>query len=181
MGKSRTLVLYYSRKGSNRYLAEKLSEELNAEIEPISPLIRGNFLLIIFSLLKIGVSPKSLKNHPADFERIILCSPIWMGQVVSPLRGFLNRYGKECRSVDFITCCGSSDEGKLDKFGYATVFSQIEKVLGERYRSGTAFPVQLALPEEQRGDGQAVMNTVLNESNFQGGLQDRFVQLLKEL
>ena len=82
-------MVYYSKNGSNRYLAGKI----------------------------------------ADYDRVILCGPIWMGRLIPPLRTFLLKYKHIIRQLYFVTCCGSSDAKKDEKFGHALVFREVENIM----------------------------------------------------
>ena len=82
------LVIYYSNKGSNKYLAGKISKSLSCEIEEIKP--RLNIFLLFLMNIHLGIKP--LKHRIEDFNMVILCGPIWMGKLIPPLRSFIKNY-----------------------------------------------------------------------------------------
>ncbi len=172
-----TIVYYYSRTGNNKYLAEKIAKELNCTIEKIRP--RAD--IFIFYLLKISFGLKKFKNAPENFDRVILVGPIWMGRFVTPLKSFVSKYSASIKALSFVTCCGTSDEVKFEKFGHGLVFKQIESILGDKCISCDAFPIGLTLPENEEVKGDAVMKIRLNDSNFNGVIKQRFDKYIQQI
>jgi len=84
----KALVVYYSNKGSNKFLAEKISERLSCDIEEIRPRLD----VFTFFLMNIHMGIKSLKHNLEEYSHIILCGPIWMGKFIPPLRSFTKNY-----------------------------------------------------------------------------------------
>ncbi|MBI9097585.1 MAG: hypothetical protein JEY91_03860 [Spirochaetaceae bacterium] len=170
----KNIIVYYSRKGSNKFLAEQAAATLQCEIVPLKPRLNLLFFLLLSSATKISLGNRSIKTDFKDFESIILCGPIWMGQFVSPLYDFVKKYKNDIQHLDFITCCGSTDTAKNERFGYATVFPKIREILGDKCGKCEAFPIELIVPEEKRNDDQAMMNARLSASNFTGEIKKRF-------
>jgi flavodoxin len=177
----KTIVVYYSNTGSNQYLADKIARRLESDIEAIRP--RGNVfpILLLLSALKTTWGIKPLKHNLDEYERIILCGPIWMGKFVSPLRGFIKKYKNRIKELYFVTCCGSGYEVKDDKFGHATVFKLVKDTLGDRLVLCQAFPIGLVLPEDKKKDEDAVMKTRLSDDNFKGEIQNRFDDFFRKV
>ena len=84
----KAIVIYYSNNGSNRYLAKNIAKNLNCEIEEIKPRLNVHFFL----LFGLSIGNKKLKNNITDYDRIILCGPIWMGKFIAPLKSFVKKY-----------------------------------------------------------------------------------------
>jgi flavodoxin len=177
----KTIVMYYSNTGSNRYLAEKIADRLGCDIEEINP--RPNIfpVLLLLSALKTSWGIKSLKHNLKEYDRIILCGPIWMGKLISPLRGFINKTRQHINQLYFITCCGSGDAVKNDKFGHATVFQIVREILGDKCVHCEAFPIGLVLPEDKQKDGDTIMKTRLSDTNFSGDIETRFDNFIKKI
>jgi menaquinone-dependent protoporphyrinogen IX oxidase len=173
----KNLVIYYSKNGSNKVLAEKIAQSLNCDIEAIQPKLK----LFLLLMLKKSIGIKNLKNNLGDYEQLILCGPIWMGRLISPLSGFVAKYNADIKSLRFVTCCGSTDKIKDDKYGYSLVFKQVETLLGDRCVSCDAFPVALVLPDDQKDDSNAIMKTRLSEENFTGEIQQRFDDFIRKV
>lgn len=179
MGKK--IVVYYSQKGSNRFLAEKTAEALNCEIMSIQPRLSALFFLLLASATKLSWGNKKIQKDWATYDSVILCGPIWMGQLISPLRDFVKKYKSKIQKFHFITCCGSSDSKQNDKFGYALVFDKAKKMIGEKMGISRAFPIELMIPEDKKDDNQAMMNASLNSATFQGEVVDRFNNFIGEV
>ncbi len=177
----KTIVVYYSNTGSNKYLAEKIAQSLECDIEAIKPRLTIFPFLLLFSLMKMSMGIKSLKHNLDEYNRIVLCGPIWMGKFISPLRGFINKYHKRIKNLYFISCCGSGDAVKNDKFGHGTVFQLVKDMLGAKCIHCQAFPIGLVLPEDKQKDNDAIMKTRLSDHNFTGDIQKRFDNFIQRV
>ncbi|MDR1941057.1 MAG: hypothetical protein LBQ47_01870 [Endomicrobium sp.] len=102
----RVLVVYYSKSGKTKKLAEKIKEKTNAdifEIEP-EPQYSSNYLKFIMSLIiqnRTGKYPK-LKGKIPDFEQydlIFAGSPVWNYTVAPPLISFLKESEFKAKTV----------------------------------------------------------------------------------
>ena len=177
----KTLVLYYSRTGNNRYLANKIAERLTAEIEEIKPRLNIFPVMLALSFLKTSLGIKKLAHNVADYKNVILCAPTWMGKLVSPVRGLLDSYGKDIKMLYFANCCGSSDKVKDDKFGYTAVHSEVKAILNGKTVQCSAFPVGLLLPEDKQQDGGSIMKARLTDANFTGEIKQRFDDFIQKV
>jgi flavodoxin len=172
-----TLVVWYSRKGSNRYLASRIAGSLQCELEEIRPRL-NSFLLF---LMGIHLGNRSLRHKPVDYDQVILCGPVWMGKFIPPLRAFVRKYGQSLRKMVFVTCCGSSYAVKDEKFGHGLVFNQVKELLGDKCVHCEAFPIGLVMPADKQDDGELMMKTVLSDANFTGEILERYEQLIRKL
>lgn len=175
------LVVYYSRTGSNQFLAKQFSKTLQCDIEEIEPKRNSLTWLLLLGLMKRPIGIKKLGKNPADYDKIILVSPIWTGQLISPLRGFLKKYKRNIKQLYFATCCGVGDEGKDDKFGYVNIFNQLREEVEDIPTECAAFPIPLVIPEDKMDDDEYVMNTRLNTENFKGEIQERFEGFIEKM
>lgn len=176
----KTIVVYYSNKGSNKYLAQKIAQNLLCEIEEIKP--RLNVFLLFLMNIHLGIKP--LKNNVREYENVILCGPIWMGRLIPPLRSFIKKYYYNINKLIFVTCCGSTDAKKNEKFGHGLVFKEVENILKDKCIACKAFPISLVLPDDKKEDADAFMKTHFNDENFRGEAQERlesFIQMVLEI
>lgn len=173
----KTIVVYYSNKGSNKFLAKNIAKNLSCELEEIKP--RLNFFLLLLMNIHLGIKP--LKHNIKDYQSVILCGPIWMGKLIPPLRSFIKKYYYEINNMIFVTCCGSTFAKKDEKFGHALVFKEVEKLLGDKCTLYQAFPIGLVLPDDKKEDPDAFMKTHLNDENFKGEIQNRFENFIKNV
>lgn len=172
-----TIVVYYSRKGSNKYLATKIAERLGCEIEEIKP--RLNIFLLFLMNIHLGIKP--LKHNIQEYNKVILCGPIWVGRLIAPLSSFIKKYNKKIDQLIFVTCCGSTYEKKDEKFGHGLVFQKVENLLNHKCKLCQAFPIGIVLPSENRDDSDAFMKAHLNDDNFKGEIQERFDAFIQKV
>jgi menaquinone-dependent protoporphyrinogen IX oxidase len=173
----KTLVVYYSRKGSNAYLAKQISDRLQCDMERIRPRVN----VFLFFLMKINFGIRRMQHRIEEYDRVIMCGPIFMGMFIPPLRSFVTRHREKIRSLVFVTCCGSTYEKKDDKFGHGHVFRELQGILKEKCERCEAFPISLVMPDEQKDDPDAFMKTHLSDENFKGEIRERLDRLMKEL
>jgi len=173
----KSIVIYYSNKGSNGFLAKKVAEKLSCEIEKIRP--RLDVQLFLMMGISFGIKP--IKANLTEYDRVILCGPIWVGKFITPLKVFVKKYKNEINNLIFATCCGSSYEKKNEKFGHGLVFNEVKDLLKEKCVHCEAFPITLILTEQEEEDPNSVMNTRLSEDNFKGEILDRFNRFIDKI
>jgi hypothetical protein len=123
--------------------------------------------------MRINLGNKPLKHKVSDYGRVILCGPIWIGKLIPPLRSFLRKQKDSLKQLYFVSCCGSSDAKKNDKFGHGHVFREVEHIMKEKCTGCKAFPIDLVLPDHKKQHEDAIMNTRLSDKNFTGPIQER--------
>ena len=101
-----TLLVYYSRGGRTRSLAEQIAAQCGADIEEIVDSVgrRGvlGYLRSLFeALLRIPAPIKPNLRSPRNYDTVIVGSPVWAGQVPSPVRSYLRRNRGRFRRVAF--------------------------------------------------------------------------------
>jgi len=173
----KTIVVYYSNKGSNRFLALKIAKSISCDIEEIKP--RLNIFVLFLLNIHLGIRP--LKLNIAQYDRVILCGPIWMGKFIPPLRSFVKKYYSKINKLIFVACCGSTYAQKDIKFGHGLVFREVERMMNGKCILCQAFPIGLVLPEDKKEDTDAFMKTHLNDENFKGEIQEYFDNFLSKL
>lgn len=112
------LIVYYSRSGTSRIVAETLVEQLAFPVEDIQSTknregFLGIFTCVLDQLLNRDDTLKPLKIDPKDFNPIILVTPIWIGKLSSPARTCLKQPAFEGKDMYLvITYNGSLTEEK---------------------------------------------------------------------
>jgi len=162
----KTMVYYYSRKGSNRFLAQKIAVDLKCEIEEIIPRLNVH----LFMLMGLNLGNNKLKTKVEDYDRVILCGPIWMGKLIVPLKNFVIKYRQKINKLIFVSCCGSSFKDKDNKFGHNLVFNHVKSLLNQKCAHCEAFPIDLVVPADLKEDSAAFMKVHLNNENFKGDI-----------
>jgi hypothetical protein len=129
--------------------------------------------------IHLGIRP--LKNKINEYNTVILCGPIWMGKLIPPMRSFIKNYHRKINKLIFVTCCGSTDDKKDEKFGHGLVFREVEHLLNGKCIICQAFPVGLVMPDDQKEDANALMKTHLNDENFKGEILERFEKFIHKI
>jgi flavodoxin len=92
----KTLVVYYSRTGKTRFVAEKVASELKADIEEVVDLKnrsgRFGFLKAGYDATR-GNETKIAKTQksPSNFELIVVGTPVWNSRPASAISTYLKR------------------------------------------------------------------------------------------
>lgn len=118
---NKDLVVYFSRSGRTRRLAESLARAFGADVDEIRERrdragILG-YLRSGYEAVK-GVEPRLLPPvcDPRDYRRVIIGGPVWGGHACSPVRAWLVRHRRALREVAFFcTYGGSGAEHALDE------------------------------------------------------------------
>lgn len=111
----KTLVVYYSRTGNTRKVAEALAGKLGADIEELKEDInRRGFIGYLTAgrdgMLKRKTRINPLSNNPSDYDLVLVGGPIWGFNLAPPLRTFLSEFkGKLKQTAFFCTMGGSGD------------------------------------------------------------------------
>jgi flavodoxin len=92
----KALVLYYSFEGNTKFIAEVISQTLNAaivQIHPAKDLTSTGFSKYVWGggQVVMGIKPKlePIKVDLKDFDVIFLGSPIWAGTYTPPIKTLL--------------------------------------------------------------------------------------------
>ncbi|MCV2371301.1 flavodoxin family protein [Roseateles oligotrophus] len=136
----KTLLVYYSRSGNTRKLAQQLAEQCGADIEQIIDQrertgLVGYFRSALEALLGIRPPIHASKFKPQDYELIVIGGPIWFWNMASPVRSYVVQHGANFNRVAFFLTCGGSGQEK--------VFADLERLCGRRACA------RLALTEHQ--------------------------------
>ncbi len=146
--------MYYSRTGNTRRVAHALTEAMPCELEEIADnRDRGG----LFAYLRSGfeawfgkpVLLRESRFDPADFDLVIVGTPIWNSSVSSPVRSYLARHRGRIREVAFFITCGGS--------GIARVTRQLQELTGRPPRA------VLTLRERELGEVRRRVETFAAE------------------
>jgi len=90
------LIVFYSRSGNSRLVADTLKEQLSCKVACIqSTKNRVGFLGVLTCVLDQLMDRddiiKPLEKNPKDYNPLILVSPIWIGKLASPARTFIKQ------------------------------------------------------------------------------------------
>lgn len=142
----KTLVVYYSRSNITKEIAEDIQTELKCDIEEIKPLKgydgkTGYAKAGYESMTKKTPKIEDAQHNPADYDLIVIGTPVWASTMASPVYTYLSQNkGKFNNVAFFATCGGSGDESTLKnmaelvgKEGIAT-YSATKHTVGDKSR-----------------------------------------------
>lgn len=110
------LLVYYSRTGTTRMVAEALARELKCDVEEIQPErnYRGIWGFLVggyeAATQKIPKIRPTVKN-PRDYDLVVIGTPVWASTMASPVRSWLAQHPKSFNNVAFFCTMSSRDCG----------------------------------------------------------------------
>ncbi|HHF09558.1 flavodoxin [Thermococci archaeon] len=102
----KALVVYFSRTGNTKKIAESIAEELGCDIEEIVDtknrsgalgFMRSGKDAMRKSLTKI----KDVKCDPSEYDLAIIGTPVWARRLSTPVRTFIHQYTNQLSKVAF--------------------------------------------------------------------------------
>jgi flavodoxin len=92
----KTLVIYYTRTGNTKFIAETIAAELGADIEEVVDLKNRQGKLAFLPAGRDAMRGKETeidqtKRTPADYDLIIIGQPVWAGSPTPAIRTYLNK------------------------------------------------------------------------------------------
>lgn len=108
------VIVYFSKDGSTRILANELSKNLDADIIELVPLKEGNFISNTFrSLFKKGAT---LKGNPYSkakkYSEIYLCTPIWALNGTPAIISFIDNTNLKDKDIHIFSVRGFNSSVK---------------------------------------------------------------------
>jgi len=118
MGK-KSLVVYYSKNGNTKKVAERISEILWCDIEEIKDLENRNGK---WAYIKSCIDAKFGRFTSIDedfpeikkYDLIIIGTPTWAGSLTPAVRTFIKEYGTS-KNVAFFCTCGGGNTNSVFK------------------------------------------------------------------
>ncbi len=105
------LVVYYSRTGNNRTIAQSIATALSADIDEIidkkNRQGKLNWLLAGRDSRAQKLTEIEYKKNPQDYDTIIIGAPIWAWNPIPPLRTYLQKVDLKGKRVAFFICSKS--------------------------------------------------------------------------
>ena len=102
------LVVYYSRTGNNRTIAESIAKRLSADIDEIidkkNRQGRLNWLLAGKDSRSGKLTKIEFQKNPQDYDTITIGFPIWAWSPIPPLRTYLQEVDLKGKRVAFFIC-----------------------------------------------------------------------------
>jgi flavodoxin len=115
----KTLVVYYSKTGNTKYVAQKIAEQLKAELSEITDKQNRkgklNFLKSGYESIKEKLTEIEVSKKIDDYDFVIIGSPVWAGKIPPAIRTFLvkNDFGRK-EIAFFVTVGGNKPQKALN-------------------------------------------------------------------
>jgi flavodoxin len=111
---TKVLIVYYSRTGNTRFVAEKIAGKLEADIEEI--IDRKNRRGAI-GWLRAGMDAtrrketeiEETKHSPSEYDLIVLGSPVWNKRIPPAMRTYINKNDLSKKKIAFFNTNYSDD------------------------------------------------------------------------
>ena len=117
----KTLIVFYSRSGITRKVAEQLRDNLDCDIEELIDKkdrsgSLGYMRSVINSLRKSPANLEKIENDPSNYELIIIGTPVWTMKMSTPIRTYINQNHPKFNNVAFFaTASGDNFEGTFNE------------------------------------------------------------------
>ena len=176
------LILYYTKTGNSRFLAERIAEQLpKSSIRALSPRLNILFLQFLLSALKFPVGTGIRNKDLVNSDEVILIGPIWGGLLISPLRSMLKQLVHMGKPIHFAVTCETNDAQKDDNYGYAQVLKRAKKIGGELIQNMEAFPTPLVMEGTESWTPKMSDKIKFTQNNFKGGIATRLQAFTKDI
>lgn len=124
----KALVVYYSRTGTTKKVAEEISKSLMCDVEAISDNKRRSGIAGYLRCGFEGVRKKTPKINEAEkkaleHDIVIIGTPIGGWNMSSLIRSYITRYSKDFKKVAFFCTQGGS--------GAENAFKEMEEICGK--------------------------------------------------
>ncbi|WP_158668946.1 flavodoxin family protein [Bradyrhizobium guangdongense] len=129
MANARILVVYYSRTGATRKVAQSLSDALSCDSEEITEAgsrngIFGYLRSVMEARRQIPSRIAATVRDPSLYDVVVIGTPVWAWSLSSPVRAYLLANRSSLPAVAFFCTLGGA--------GSDQVFGQMRELVGKR-------------------------------------------------
>jgi flavodoxin len=116
----KALVAYYSRTGTTRKVAERISTLLGGDIEEIHDTKKRSGIIGWLRAGRDAGSKKlttleKVKNDPAVYDIVVIGTPIWNRTLSTPVRTYISQYKGSFKKVAFFRTAGGTGGDPFDE------------------------------------------------------------------
>lgn len=107
----RSLVVYHSHSGNTRKAAERVAQDLGADLREVRSTRYGRsgvgYFRAAFDSWR-GRLPdiEAVGASPEQYDFVVLMAPVWAGHASTPLRAYLARNRSKFKRAAFVLTCG---------------------------------------------------------------------------
>jgi flavodoxin len=114
----RTLIVFFSRDGHTRQIGHEVAAACHADLEEIAEAaprdgVAGYFRSAREALLGASVPLKPQRHPPQDYGLVVIGTPVWVWNMSSPVRAWVNEYRQHLHRVAFFCTFGGSGAAKV--------------------------------------------------------------------
>ena len=118
MAIQKTLLVYYSRTGTTRAVADAISAALPCDVEEIVDTknrlgVLGYFRSGFDAFFRRPSALKPTRCNPADYDLVIVGTPIWNASLSAPVRTYLTMHKGQPKKVAFFCTYGGSGSRRV--------------------------------------------------------------------
>ena len=129
---NRILLVYFSRTGRTRKIAMDIASALGCDVEELRDRVGrggpvGYARSSLEALARLDTLLAPTLHDPADYDLVVVGTPIWFWNISSPVRTWARRHRESLRKVAFFCTCGSS--------GGPRALAELEAICGETVAS----------------------------------------------
>jgi menaquinone-dependent protoporphyrinogen IX oxidase len=134
------LVVYYSRTGITRVVAQYAAEALGADVEELidtkkrsGPL--GFAVAVKDAAMKKFVPIEPPKYNPAEYDLVVIGSPVWANTMSSAVRAYLTEHGRNVPSAALLSTTHTSGVEESQRDMQAMLRCEVIATIGLRQKS----------------------------------------------
>jgi flavodoxin len=126
---SKTLIVYFSRTGRTRQIAEAMAGLLGADVGTVKDVANRSGIWGYLRCLREAMQQRVIETGPAtkdpsDYDLIVLGTPVWGHNMCSPMRSYIVAQKERFRAIAVFCTQGGS--------GGSKVAGQIAELCGRR-------------------------------------------------
>lgn len=156
--KKRILIIYYSRTGKNKKIAQELARKLSCNLEEIIDTAKrdglwGYFLSGMQATLKMKARIKPVKNDPGKYDTVVIIAPLWISVLPPAVRTYLSENREKIKNAVLVSVCGSGSTVNI------MAIPDFESLIGKK----------------------ALASLILSEKEYEGNYENKLNNFLKEI
>jgi len=131
----KTIVVYYSLTGNTKFVAEKIAQQLDADLCKVTDknFKKGRMLYIKggAAAMREKLSDIHVEKTIDDYELVVVGSPVWAGKISPAIRTFfVNNNFSEKQLAFFVSIGGDKPEKTFENLRKTTELESIVEDLG---------------------------------------------------
>lgn len=144
MAAQKILIVFYSRSGTTRRIAQALAAQLHCDAEEIVTTknhagLLGTLRALIEAMRHHPAHIMRASRSPSSYDLVVIGTPVWAWSVPSPVRAYLEANANKLPEVAFFCTMG----GRGDE----SAFAQMQALARKMPRATIAFTTQDAVKD----------------------------------